>query len=181
MSNAATSWKAFLAPALLIPSLCIVIPGFAAADDTCLDPLFACETAGNKAIQICSVEEVVGERWSHIQYRFGTLEKPELVYPADSSKGAQSLFFSHVSRKSLYEVSVRFTNGGYTYRVFSIANDKGEGSAGVIVSDAKGKRLSTIHCIERPLLFAPYLQKALACDAANPHGKAACAEHAPRR
>ncbi|MFN7934837.1 MAG: hypothetical protein U0R19_16025 [Bryobacteraceae bacterium] len=88
-----------------------------ATDDTCPDPLFSCETAHGKLIRICSVEEEVGRRWSHIQYRFGTIEKPELVYPADSDKGASLLFFSHESKKGIYEVTVRFSNGGCTYRV----------------------------------------------------------------
>lgn len=153
-------------------------PVRAFASDDCPDPLFICETAvRDKYIEICSVEEKVGRRWSHIQYRFGTKEHPDLVYPADSSKGATSLFFSHiVNKQGLYEVTVRFTNGGYTYRVFSLADDKGDGAAGVDVVDARGKRVSTIGCIERPQIFPSYLQRALACDRKNPHGKAACGD-----
>lgn len=147
-----------------------------AADDSCIDPLFSCETARGKFIQICSVEEEAGRRWSQIQYRFGPIEKPELVYPADSSKGGSLLFFSHESKKGMYEVTVRFTNGNYTYRVYSVADDKGDGAAGVTVSDNKGKLLSTVSCIERPSIFPSYLQRALACDMRNPHGKAACGD-----
>ena len=145
-----------------------------ATDDTCTDPLFSCVTARGKFIRICSVEEEVGRRWSQIQYRFGTIEKPELVYPADADKGAPPLFFSHESKKGLYEVTVRFTNGGYTYRVFSVADDKGDGAAGVTVSSKNGKLLSTVACIERPYIFPSYLQRALPCDMTNPNGKAAC-------
>ena len=143
-------------------------------DESCLAPLFSCETARGKQIRICSVEEEAGRRWSQLQYRYGAIEKPELVYPADSSKGAALLFFSHTSKNGIYELGVRFVNGGYTYRVFSVANDKGEGAAGVTVSDGKGKLLTTISCNKRPLVFPSYLQRALACDLANPHGKAAC-------
>jgi hypothetical protein len=46
----------------------------------------------------------------------------------------------------------------------------------VTVSDARGKPLSTVRCIERPYMFPAYLQRALACDLKNPHGKAACGE-----
>lgn len=155
---------------------CFHVPAF--ARDDCRDPLFICESAiRDKYIEICSNEEEVGRRWSHIQYRFGTTEHADLVYPADSNKGAASLFFSHVETKQgLYEVNVRFASGGYTYRLFSIADDKGDGAAGVDVYDARGKLISTVRCIERPTIFPSYLQRALACDLKNPHGKAACGD-----
>jgi hypothetical protein len=158
----------------LLLALACLRPAF--ADDTCTAPLFSCEAARGKFIRICSVEEAAGRRWSQIQYRFGPTEKPELVYPADSSKGASLLYFSHESKKGVYELTVRFTNGRFTYKVFSAADSRGEGGGGVTVSDQTGKLLTTIDCIERPYVFPAYLRRALACDMANPHGKVACAE-----
>ena len=145
------------------------------ADDTCRDPLFVCETnRSQKYAMICATEVKAGERWKDIQYRFGTEGmKPELVYPARPDQGARSLFFSHTAVGSDYRVSVRFTSGGYTYRVYS---NSGQGNAGVLVMDAQGKVLSNVRCIERPYMFPSYMQRALACDTENPHGAAACGD-----
>jgi hypothetical protein len=96
-----------------------------------------------------------------------------MVYPADPDQGASSLFFSHEYRGGEYYVSVRFSTGGFTYRVFSYSD---HGGAGVVVSNAKGRELKTIPCIEQPYVFPSYLQRALACDLKNPHGRAACRE-----
>lgn len=158
---------------LLLTLVCLRL---AFADDTCTAPLFSCEAARGKFIRVCAVEEEAGRRWSQIQYRFGLIEKPELVFPVDSSKGASLLHFSHETNKGVYELTVRFTNGRFTYKVFSAADRNGAGDAGVTVSDQAGKLLTTIDCIERPYVFPAYLRRALACDVANPHGKAACAE-----
>ena len=146
--------------------------------DDCPDPLFVCQTdREGKYVQVCAVQEDVGQRWSHIQYRFGKEnEKPELVFPRDASKQPPPLLFSHEVVGAEYRVSLRFASGGYTYRIFSHADDRGDGQAGVTISDSKGKVVSTVRCIERSHMFPAYLQRALPCDLKNPHGKAACGE-----
>jgi hypothetical protein len=139
----------------------------------CADPLFTCESdRAGKYISICATEVEPGSSWKDIQYQFGAENRPpELVYPTDASKGASLMYFSHVTRGSDYRVSVRFSTGGYTYRVFSTT---GRDLAGVSVSDSHGKLVSTARCIERPRVFPTYLQRALPCDLENPHGRAAC-------
>lgn len=82
------------------------------------------------------------------------------------------MFFSHEERNGDYRVSVRFSNGAYTYRVFSGSKS----GAGVQVEDAKGKGSGAIQCPERPTMFAGYLRLNLPCDPQNPHGVAACKE-----
>jgi hypothetical protein len=144
-------------------------------------PLFICETnRKDKYVAICATEVEVGKRWSAIQYRFGPEDRAELVYPQNAREGATKLFFSHVVKGPIYLVSVRFKSGGYSYLVESAGDSAsdpiGDGAAGVTVTDANGKTVADIQCIERPTLFAPYLQMALACDTENPHGKAACAK-----
>ena len=140
-------------------------------------PMFSCETnRPGKIIQIRGVEDVIRQRWSNIQYSFGREhEPPEMVYPTDPAQGARSLFFSHEYRDggADYYVSIRFTTGGYTYRVYCHTP---KGGAGVTVTNAQGKEVSTIPCIESPSILASYLQRELACDLKNPHGKAACGE-----
>jgi hypothetical protein len=145
-------------------------------------PLFICETnRKDKYVAICATEVEVGQRWSAIQYRFGPEHRAELVYPQNASEGASKLFFSHIEKGTIYIVSVRFKSGGYTYLVESTGDSAsdpiGNGAAGVTVTDANGKTVADIMCIERPTLFAPYLQMALPCDLENPYGKAACGKN----
>jgi alpha-tubulin suppressor-like RCC1 family protein len=136
------------------------------------EPLFACETANSRYIEICGTQNASEiDKWTAIQYRFGVEDgPPEFVFPENPSNGRPALFFSHETSKGEYRVSVRFSNGGYTYRVFS----NSESGAGVEVTDSKGKRLSTVQCAERPSMYSEYLRLSLPCDVQNPHGAAAC-------
>jgi hypothetical protein len=99
------------------------------------------------------------------------------VYPEDARQGASQMFFSHVEKGTVYVMSVRFRSGGFTYRIESSGDSAsdpvGDGAAGVTVMAATGKTVADIECIERPTMFPSYLQRALACDLENPHGKAA--------
>ena len=95
---------------------------------------------------------------------------PELAFPADPSMGSPALFFSHEESNGDYRVSIRFSSGAFTYRVFSGSKS----GAGVQVDDAKGKKLSTLDCAESPAIFPEYLRQSLPCDPQNPHGAAAC-------
>jgi len=144
--------------------------------------LFNCETRSRKAIQICGDKELGdSSKWSNIQYRFGPVYgPPELVFPEDPPEGNPPLFFSHIQQKGEYRVSVRFSSGGYTYRVYSNSRGELEEGAGVKVSDRKGKVIADIACGERPEIFIDYLRNSLPCDRENPHGAAAC-EKVPYR
>ena len=136
--------------------------------------LFVCETTHGKTIRICGDQDESNlEKWTNIQYRFGPEHgPPELIFPEDPS-GKPALYYSHVETKGDYVVSVRFVNGAYTYRVYSGSNS----GAGVAVSDAKGKAVSSVACGERPELYSDYLRASLPCDPLNPHGAAACKEN----
>jgi hypothetical protein len=156
--------------------------------DTGEAPLFSCETGtSGKYIAICAAEVVPGESWRSAQYQYGTDEKTELVYPADPADGPKKLFFSHTQTAHSYTVNIRFANGGYRYRVFSIAKWEGDeapaqamdGDAGVEVRTKGGKLVTMIHCSERPYMFPEYLRRALACDRDNPYGAKGCAEDPP--
>jgi hypothetical protein len=123
-------------------------------------------------IRICGVQsDSDADKWSSIQYRYGPeYGPPELAYPADPGSGPPLLFFSHEEVRGDYRVTVRFTSGGYTYRVFSGSKS----GAGVEVTGPGGKPAATIECGEAPALFAEYLRMSLPCDPLNPHGAAAC-------
>jgi hypothetical protein len=150
-------------------------------------PLFSCETnRAGKYLSIYGIEHGPDEPWTDVQYRFGAEGKPEeMVYPDDPSLGAQSIFFSHeYLRSGAYHVSLRFVSRGFTYKIFSNAIDeRGDGNAGVIITDSRGRVRDRVACIERPYMLIAYLQRTLACDLKNPHGKAACGVNAyrPRR
>ena len=138
------------------------------------DSLFFCRTErGDKKVEICGdQDEKNPEKWSNIQYRFSRIEYsiPELIFPKGRSKGASSLFFSHIDKKGDHIFTVRFSIGEYTYRVISGSKS----GAGVEVEDANGKRLSTINCAGLPEFEPEYLQMNLPCDLKNPYGEAAC-------
>lgn len=147
-------------------------------------PLFICETnRKDKYVAICATEVEVGKRWSNIQYRFGPEDRAELVYPANAREGASKLLFSHEEVGTIYYVRIRFQSGGFTYLIESAGDSAsdpiGDGAAGVTVTDANGKTVANISCIERPTMYPAYLRMALACDLQNPHGQAGCAEHTP--
>lgn len=177
--------KSTIRHVLSIFILLVCFASFAKAQEP--SPLFACETnRSGKYLSIYGIEQEPDKPWTDVQYRFGSEGKPpEMVYPEDASRGAKLIFFSHEYRKNrVYHVSIRFVHGGYTYRIFSDSTPpRGDGSAGVIVTDAKGRVRTRIFCIERPYMFAGYLQRTLACDLKNPHGKAACQDkpYHPRR
>jgi alpha-tubulin suppressor-like RCC1 family protein len=134
--------------------------------------LFSCGTASGKFIRICGTEDESDvAKWSAIHYRFGPeTGPPELMYPENPERSAAALFFSHEDLKSDYRVTVRFDNGGYTYRVYSGS----ESGAGVDVLDAKGRKVSGIACSERPEIYIDYLRTNLPCDPKSPRGAAAC-------
>jgi hypothetical protein len=96
--------------------------------------LFSCETAHHEFIRICGEQDENNvDKWTNIQYRYGSEEgTPELVFPKDPS-GKSQLFFSHEESKGDYRVSIRFSTGPCTYRVFSGS----QSGAGVEVSDTK--------------------------------------------
>lgn len=85
---------------------------------------------------------------------------PELAFPKQPSSGRPPLFFFHEESGGDDCISVRFSNGGYSYRVFSGSKS----GAGVEVANANGRRITTIECAERPQIFVEYLRLSLPCD-----------------
>lgn len=147
------------------------------AEDDCPDPLFSCSTnRQDKTIRICATERVVGEAWENVQYRFGKDGvAADLVFPLKAGPDKPPMYFSHFKKSGEYHVNIRFANGAYVYRVYSIASRDGfGGDAGVTVSNQQGKLLATVHCNERPYMFPDYLRLALPCDEQDFPGKIAC-------
>ncbi len=133
--------------------------------------LFGCETASGKRIQICGVADPDDpEKWKQIHYRFGPESgPPDLMFPAHPETAAPSLFYSTERIGGDDQEVVRFSNGGYTYRVYYglVAAYVTDGKkryptwrpariGGVDVDDASGRRLSSIACTD-----APHMESAL--------------------
>ena len=136
--------------------------------------LFACTTDRGKVIRICGDQDLDNvSKWTGIQYRYGPDQgPPEFVFPQNPPDTRSPLYFSHVETGGDYRMTVRFSNGAFTYRVYSGSKS----GAGVEVSDASGRRVSNIACNESPEMFGEYLRLNLPCDPQNPHGAAACRE-----
>ena len=154
----------------------VAMPGaaLACADDEAT--LFACMAQDQShLIELCAVRDDAAGGFQTLQYRYGTAEKTELVFPENREEGRAAMSFAHAFDGSSYVWSLRFGNKGYTYRLFGMGDD-----AGVEVWRKK-KRLTQVMCGERPYAIASDIQKASGCDLNNPFGKAGCGEVPPQR
>ena len=149
-------------------------PAFACGDDEAT--LFSC-LAQDKlhVIELCAVRDDAAGGYQSLQYRYSTPEKAELVFPEDRRNGKTEMSFAHAFDKSTYVWSLRFGNGGYTYRVFGLGKE-----AGVEVWKKK-KRLAQVMCGERPYGRPDDLRRASSCDMNNPFGAAGCSENPPAK
>ena len=146
----------------------------ACADDEAT--LFSCLAKDQShTIELCAVRDDAAGGFQSLQYRYGTAEKAELVFPENRGEGRGAMSFAHAVDGNAYVWSLRFGNQGYTYRLFGMGDD-----AGVEVWRKK-KRLAQVMCGERPYAMAADIRKAADCDLNNPFGKAGCAEVPPQR
>jgi hypothetical protein len=149
-------------------------PAFGCVDDEAT--LFSCVTTdGEHVIQLCAVRDDAAGGYQSLQYRYGTNETDELVFPEDRSDGKKLMLFAHAFDKNTYVWSLRFDNKGYVYRVFGQGED-----AGVEVWRKK-KRLAQAMCGERPYAYPDDIRRAAGCDMGNPFGAAGCSDNAPTR
>lgn len=151
-------------------------PAFACAADEAT--LFSCLARDQShTIELCGVRDDAAGGFQSLQYRYGTAEKTELVFPENRADGTAAMSFAHAYAYDggSYVWSLRFANGGYTYRLFGMGED-----AGVEVWRKK-KRLAQVMCGEKPYAMAADIRKAAACDLNNPFGREGCGEVPPRR
>lgn len=146
----------------------------ACADDEAT--LFSCLAKDQShTIELCAVRDDAAGGFQSLQYRYGTAEEAELVFPEKRSEGGAAMSFAHAFDGNAYVWSLRFSNRGYTYRIFGLGDD-----AGVEVWRKK-KRLTQVMCGERPYAMAADIRKAAGCDLNNPFGKEGCGEVPPQR
>lgn len=146
----------------------------ACADDEAT--LFSC-LAQDKlhTIELCAVRDAAAGGYQSLRYIYGTAEKAELVFPEDRRAGKADMKFAHAYDKDTYVWSLKFANGGYTYRVF------GAGAAAGVEVWRKKKRLTQVMCSGAPYAQTAEIRRAAACDSGNPFGQAGCGEAAPIR
>ena len=138
--------------------------------------LFSC-LAEDRAhtIELCAVRDDAAGGYQSLQYRYGTAEKTELVFPQDRMMGKTEMSFAHAFDKTTYVWSPRFGNGGFTYRVFGLGDE-----AGVEVWKNK-KRLARVMCAAKPYSSPGDIRRASGCDMNNPFGAAGCSDSAPAK
>jgi hypothetical protein len=136
-------------------------------------PAGACNSDGEQAIFSCEAAQD-----GYFRYRFGTQDKDgnearvELAYP-DNLDGSLTRFYAAVyTYKGVYTQSVRFTRGGYDYRVYTEASGARALGAGVEVRDRESGKTTRIACSERPRFSIWELKGLVACGPETPVGKA---------
>ena len=146
----------------------------ACADDEAT--LFSCPAKDEAhTIELCAVRDDAAGGFQSLQYRYGTAEKTELVFPESRDEGRAAMSFAHAFDGSTYVWSLRFGNKGYTYRLFGMGDE-----AGVEVWRKK-KRLAQVMCGEPPYASPSDIRTAAGCDLNNPFGEADCGEVPPQR
>ncbi len=102
--------------------------------------MFHCEVANSKHISLCKGGDMKG-----IQYRFGPLGKPELVFPENPKKGRSAFTYAERNLARASERSISFTNNGVTYDLFEVTGGSDDSGAGVYVTEGE-KVLTTFSC-----------------------------------
>ena len=155
--------------------LLLASPAVAAcADDEAT--LFSCMAQDQAhVIELCAVRDDAAGGYQSLQYHYGTADKVELAFPADRRDGHDAMGFAHAFDNENYVWSLRFGNGGYTYRVFGMGDD-----AGVEVWKNK-KMLAQVMCGERATAYPDDIRRAASCDMKNPFGKEGCGVSPPTR
>lgn len=84
--------------------------------------LFHCAVEGDKQLSLCGSATL-----ATVQYRFGPVGAPELVYPDDGARS--SLTYGHEAWARGEEYSVAFTRGEHTYRIVDASGSGIDGEA----------------------------------------------------
>lgn len=105
--------------------------------------VFSCST-GAKVISLCASPQI-DTKSGYLQYRFGTLRKIELLFPAKTNVRPQTVFRRGVSSVGGGGTDfLRFSNKGVTYTLFTFIHQH-RTKDGLVLS-RKGNRLATLIC-----------------------------------
>jgi len=103
---------------------------------------------GEKTVSICGGPKDAAPTW--LQYRFGQIGAPELVYPANKEGSLSHIDFEHGTAMHSEWDAFDFTNEGHAYKVlFEVPFHGGsmapEPFSGILVSKG-GKELARLAC-----------------------------------
>jgi hypothetical protein len=111
--------------------------------------VFSC-SLGKKMVSVCASKDISSTK-GYLQYRFGPLKVPELLFPASTEASDRSIM-----RSGVYMFSggggayLRFINGPYHYIVYT-AIGKGWGTKEGVAVEKDNKLISNIKCKDVPI------------------------------
>ncbi len=117
--------------------------------------VFSCHV-GKKVLSLCMSKPDAGES-GYMQYRFGPLNRPELVFPKALESATKNFFLSSAGYSAGGEARVRFSIGTYDYILYSkvtSAPPDASGirekfsSAGLVILNSK-KPIGDLQCMEK--------------------------------
>lgn len=148
-SRAKTMSKVWVLLSLLSASIAIASPSSLCSPRELT--VFDCDV-GSKRLSICASNDL-GTKNGTLQYRFGTAEKIELLYPESPRAPVGHFWASSTAYSGGGEFRIRFRNGSHDFLVFDSTTRTGFGAsgnkpvfeAGVLVKQ-KGKPLAIRRC-----------------------------------
>lgn len=112
--------------------------------------VFGCKTK-NKTASLCLKKN--GEKQASLQYRFGTKDQIELVYPQCLDKSIDSFHLSTEIGSSRGEARIRFSSGASDYYIFDIS-DEGDVYSGVLVRK-DNEEVARFECLDANASIRP--------------------------
>jgi hypothetical protein len=113
--------------------------------------VFSCELKENhKFVSLCSSRDLTDKN-GFIQYRYGTKEKIELIFPKDLVNSRAQFGYDEYSRPDLSTFVVGFNNGGYRYEISETTeggSDDGTTTRTLLVSSEVNKRGAKFTCLD---------------------------------
>jgi hypothetical protein len=85
--------------------------------------VWSCETTNRKIASICSSRQL-DEHRGYVQYRFGRPGQVELVFPQQRQDTQSGFTYKRYTRPLVTYLAIRFTTGGYTYKIYDRFNDE---------------------------------------------------------
>lgn len=121
---------------------------------------FSCQTGkGSKRIALCGqVKGAADGARGFLQYRFGTREHPEMIYPGSRDESLEKFTYGGAYQKlgRMESKEIRFHNGSFDYTVYKMSYPLGDAEsdgyaheAGVRVAK-DGKEVATVKCGGEP-------------------------------
>jgi hypothetical protein len=160
--------------------LLILFPVLACADDSLCaaneQVLFSCPIGKlQKIASLCGSPELKKGN-GYLQYRYGSREKIELVFPATRDGSLEKFRYVHYWRYQIDRTQVAFSNDGFEYALFTSYDGEGKRPVtehGVVVlKEGPSNKETRLICKAPALVRLEKLEHVLPCD--TEHALASC-------